>query len=188
MVLTDLITTLDGIMSISFWAYVETALAFWGAVGIIAAIIRYIHSIRSIEWREDVVITEHCYPEYDVVDAVYSITMHGESDAVEENIPITTFTAKGTVISKLKLIELDNNGRSIRVVEVFKKISPDQAVCFRIMKQECCAYYKLRWYSTYGDVGEYYFLENRRNGINDVGGLRYRKTIFSIIRRFIGLP
>ena len=72
-------------------------------------------------------------------------------------------------------------------METFKNLTPEDSLCFRLERTECIPKYKIRWYSDYGEYSEHYFHENLRNGITEVNGAVYYATLFSVIRKILGL-
>ena len=172
------------------WSGVDTVFTIVGVVSVMLSIIRFFWNLKQPDWNEDALVT--VYPsDYDVESdkkfVIYSETAKRDYGKDGGYVPgMTVFESRGVVIKKLELIELNTDEKATRIVEVFKNIEPDKCICFRIAHGECYAPYKLRWYTKYGDYGEYYFHFNLFNGNNDIGGVCSKKTVWSLIRRVIG--
>ena len=180
-------------INLRIWSDIETVFTILGVAGVALSAVRFFYNLRLREWSGDVTVTVYppdYDPEMDKKWTIESITMLGPHEEVCGDYTaytnVTLFEPRGAVIKKLKLIELDTDGREVKTVEVFKNIIPETAVCFRISHGECCAPYKLRWYMKYGDYGEYYFQYNMINGHNDIEGVCCKKTVWSLVRRAIG--
>lgn len=170
----------------SFWGTVGNIFTAVGIISSVIAVIRFAHNSRIINWQENVSIQDYPF-DYDVEshekNAIYSKLW---TETPDEYMSTIIFKPKSTVISKLEVISLDTDGKALKKIDVFKKISPDDSVCFRIERAECIPLYKLRWYADFGEYSEHYFDENRRNGRNEVEGTCYKATFFSVIRRIFG--
>lgn len=168
------------------WDAVGNFFTLIGIISPIIAIFRFVHNSRIKNWQDNVSIQD--YPsDYDVElnekNAIYSKIWTETPDTCISTI---IFKPKNTIISKLEIISLDMDGKATGIVDTFKKISPDDSICFRIKRAENIPLYKLKWYADFGEYSEYCFDENRRNGDNEVKGTCYKATFFSIVRRIIG--
>lgn len=171
----------------SFWNTIGNIFTAIGVLSTFFSIIRFIHNARKKRWNGNVSIKD--YPaDYDVEmefrNTIYSKVWE-ESDSL--GIATIVFRPIDCVIPKLKVIQLDENGKSGCIVETFHNLTPDDAVCFRLERAECIARYKIRWYSDFGEYSEHFFQDNLRNGINTVNGAEYHTSFLSAIRKALGL-
>lgn len=171
----------------SGWEIVGNAFTAIGIISAVLAVVRFIHECRRKRWESNVSIQD--YPmNYDVEleekNAIYSELW---TEQATEYMVIIVFKPVGCVIPKLKVIAINTEGKESGTIQVFQNLTPDDAVCFRLERAECIPCAKLRWYSNFGEYSEHYFSDNGRNGINAVGGTEYHATMFSVIRRVLGL-
>lgn len=169
-----------------YWEVIGNILTAVGVISPVIIVVRFIHNNRNKKWQDNVSIQDHP-SDYDVElsekNAIYSSIWTETPNPCMSTI---IFKPIGTVISKLKVMSLDMDGKA-KKIEVFKKITPDDSICFRIERAECMPKFKLRWYTDFGDYSEHYFTENGRNGINSVEGACYKATFLSLVRRAFGL-
>ncbi len=168
------------------WGTIGNFFTAFGFISTLVAIIRYFHNRKIPNWQDNVSIKDYP-PDYDVESTEKSpIYSKLWSDLPNPYETIIIFKPIGTVIPKMKVIKLDIEEKPEKTIEVFKNITPDDSICFRIERAECIPSYKIRWYSEFGEFSEHFFDENCRNGINTVDGACYKATILSTIRRIIG--
>ncbi len=168
------------------WGTVGNLFTAIGFISTVVAIIRFFHNRKISNWQENVSIKDYP-PDYDVESTekspIYSKLWNDPPNPFET---VIVFKPVGTVISKLKVIELDINEKPVKTIEIFKNITPVDSICFRIERAENISSYKIRWYSEFGEYSEHYFTTNRRNGNSTVEGSCYKATFLSTIRRIFG--
>lgn len=171
---------------ISVIGIIENILSVIGAISLVLTVIRCIYNCTRTTWDENIDIKDYP-PNYDFSDFRTPPT-HSEKlwDSSSPHAPIIVFTPINCVISKLKVIALDENEQEAQTIETFKKITPDHPVCFRIERAECLTRYKLKWYSSFGRWSEHLLNENGFSGINSIHGAPYHYTALSFIRLTLG--
>ncbi len=184
--LKDILTNVNGLFSGPIWGTIGNFFTSVGIISTVISIIRYMYNSKLPNWQDNVSIKD--YPsDYDVElsekKPIYSTLWIDRLDSVGT---VIVFKPVGTVIPKLKVIKLDINEKPVKTIEIFKHITPNESICFRIERAENMSLYKIRWYSEFGEYSEHYFNENRRNGNNAIAGACYKTTFFSTIRRIFG--
>ena len=169
------------------WDVLTNFFTFLGVMGVGITIIRFIYNKRKRYWYSNVEIHDYAYnydPEEKEYHAIYSKIW---DDAPSEYMVTVVFKPIDCIITKLKVMSIDETtGKLSKTIEKFTNLTPNDAVCFRLVRAECIPCIKLRWYSEFGEYSEHVFLENMRNGINDVNGTEYHPTFLSIIRQILG--
>lgn len=171
----------------SGWDTVGNILTVIGVISLIVAFIRFIHNCRLKKWSNNVSIQDYPF-DFDVEmaehNAIYSDVWTNEPT---EYMSTIVFKPVGCVVPKLKVISLNEEGQRKKTVKVYKNLTPNDAVCFRIERAECIPLFKIKWYSDFGEYSEHFFSDNMRNGINGIDGAVYHATVLSTIRRILGL-
>ena len=169
------------------WEVAGNILTVIGAISLFVALIRFVHNSRLKKWSDNVSIRDYPY-NFDVEMAEHNAIYSGIwTDEPTEYMSTIVFKPVGCVISKLKVISLNEEGQINGTIEVYKNLTPNDAVCFRIERAECIPPFKIKWYSDFGEYSEHFFSDNMRNGINSVDGTIYHATALSTIRRVLGL-
>ena len=176
-------------MLTNMWEVSERVLAIWGVISIAIIIIRFFYSLFQKSWISNVEITDHpgdYEVEDEIKDAIISPVWIYEPEDCEFSVTIV-FKALDCIIPRLDIWKLDNEGYPAKRIVSYHDVTPDQAICFRLVRSECIPQFMIKWYSDYGEYGVHYFCENGRNGINNIEGTLYKKTFISIVRRILGL-
>lgn len=168
------------------WDALENLFTCIGVFSVLWAGVQFIHNTRLKTWKSNFSITD--FPgDYDVeqneLNAIYTKLWSEEDDYLSTIV----FKPVDCVIPKMKVIELNEEGKKKRNLETFRNLTPEDSVCFRLERCECIPKYKIRWYADYGEYCEHYFHENLRNGITEVAGAVYYATPLSVIRKILGL-
>lgn len=95
--------------------------------------------------------------------------------------------AGGLCDTEIGVYGVNSCGKTDGVIDTFRDLTPEDAVCFRLERAECIPRYKIRWYSEYGEYAEHEFSDNLRNGINTVDGIEYHINFVSVLRRALDL-
>lgn len=169
------------------WEHISTVMTVIGFFSIFLAILRFVYDSRQVTWKSNINIRCESY-NYEVEDKIlnpiYSSVWTNNPSKYESTI---VFNPVDCVISKLKVIKYDENGKHGKIIKTYRNLTPTDAVCFRTELAECLPHYSLKWYSDYGEYCEFFFSGNWRNGINNRYGAVYHSTIWSTLRRIIGL-
>ena len=177
---------IESVLSWSGWETIETILAFFGFAGIILSAFRLIFALKKQTWRTDVRIAD--YPnDYNAEDNEQFPIFSKVCCSHDPYSNIIIFKPIDCIISCLEVKEVTSTCKPGKTVEVFKDITPEDSVCFSVVRAETIPSHMLRWYSEYGEYGEHYFGANLRNGINGIEGYKYQKTLLSIIRKMLDI-
>ena len=170
----------------NLWDYVANIFTIYGIISVVFSIIRYFNNGKFEEWRGNISITDF-EKDYDIEGLARRVIYSEILDDNSEYATTIVFSPVNCVVNKLKVIKLNSEGKEESTVEEFKKLTPETPVCFKIERAECIPKYKLRWYIEFGEYCEYQFIENRRNGINEISGSIYKKNFLSKIKKSLGL-
>lgn len=177
---------LDSVLLWSGWESFETILAFFGVLGIASSAFRLFFALKKHSWRTDVRITD--YPnDYNAEDNEQFPCFSKICCSHDPYRNIIIFKPINCIIPRLEVKEVSSSCKPGKTVEVFKDISPEESICFSVVRAETIPSHMLRWYSEYGEFGEHYFGANLRNGINGIEGYKYQKTLLSVIRKMLDI-
>lgn len=165
------------------WTFIGNFFTFVGIISTVFTIVRFFHNCKQKEWSDNVEINDY--------DSNYDIECNEKSPIYskvwDEKSPyagVIVFKPTNCIIPKLEILQLNpENEKPLKTIERFKNISPETPICIKVERAECIPKYRLRWYSDYGEYYDYDLTENRRNGINNIVGVVYKKNIFTTIRK-----
>lgn len=170
------------------WGIIENIFTAIGIASVIITIVRFIHERCRKEWKGNISIEDYsadCNVEELYKSPIYSSIWTNEPLSCMSTI---VFRPVDCAIPKVKIYILDSKGEKYkREKKVYKNLTPESPLCFRIERAERLPRVKIRWYSDYGEYAEHFFEDNCRNEIDKVIGVEYHNSLVSILRRIFGL-